>query len=166
MALFRYKAVNAAGDIAAGEIEAANEAAIVDLLRDQGLMPTRVEAATGSRSVGIAAASPRRQSIFAARTVTRDALLGLTRELATLLRAGLPLDRALEVLISLAPSPPVARLLQTIRDEVRGGKSLSQALDEHRTVFSSFYINIVRASEAGVALSTVLTRHAETMERD
>ena len=79
MALFRYKAVNAAGDVAAGEIEAANEAAIVDLLRDQGLMPTRVEAATGSRSVG-AAAAPRRQSIFAARTVTRDALLGLTRE--------------------------------------------------------------------------------------
>ena len=46
MALFRYKAVTAAGDVAAGEIEAANEAEIVDLLRDQGLMPTRVEAAS------------------------------------------------------------------------------------------------------------------------
>jgi len=166
MALFRYKAVNAAGDIAAGEIEAANEAAIVDLLRDQGLMPTRVEAATAGRSAGPAAASPRRQSIFAARTVTRDALLGLTRELATLLRAGLPLDRALEVLISLAPSPPVARLLQTIRDEVRGGKSLSQAVDMHRNVFSRFYVNIVRAGEAGGALGVVLTRLAETMERN
>ena len=97
--------------------------------------------------------------------MTRDNLLSITRELATLLRAGLPLDRALEVLIDLAPTPPVASLLQTIRDDVRGGKSLSQALDAHRTVFSRFYVNIVRAGEAGGALGTVLTRLADTMER-
>ena len=69
------------------------------------------------------------------------------------------------MLIGLAPTPPVASLLQTIRDDVRGGKSLSQALDAHRTVFSRFYVNIVRAGEAGGALGTVLTRLADTMER-
>ena len=102
MAIFRYKAVNAAGDVAAGELEAANESAIVDLLRDQGLMPMQVEASVGGRSRSGAASSgngPRR-GWFTPRTVTRDHLLALTRELATLLRAGLPLDRALEVLIS------------------------------------------------------------------
>ena len=167
MALFRYKAVNSAGDVAAGEIEAANEAEIVELLRDQGLMPTRVEAAAGSgRSTNASTNAPKRRQWFVARTVTRDALLGVTRELATLLRAGLPLDRALEVLISLAPTPPVARLLQTVRDDVRGGKSLSQAIDMHRTVFSRFYVNIVRAGEAGGALGVVLTRLADTMERN
>lgn len=164
MALYKYRAVNAAGDVAAGELEAANESEIVDRLRDQGLMPMRVEAAIGGRVAG-AATVPKRRRLFAPRRVTRDNLLSITRELATLLRAGLPLDRALEVLIGLAPTPPVATLLQTIRDDVRGGKSLSQALDTHRTVFSRFYVNIVRAGEAGGALGTVLTRLADTMER-
>jgi general secretion pathway protein F len=164
MTLYKYRAVNAAGDVAAGELEAANESEIVDRLRDQGLMPMRVEAAVAGRIAG-AAPTRKRRSLFAPRRVTRDNLLSITRELATLLRAGLPLDRALEVLIDLAPTPPVASLLQTIRDDVRGGKALSQALDAHRAVFSRFYVNIVRAGEAGGALGTVLTRLADTMER-
>ena len=168
MALYRYRAVNPAGDVAAGELEAANESEIVDRLRDQGLLPMQVEAAAGGRpQAGAAPTGPGpRRGWFTSRTVTRDHLLALTRELATLLRAGLPLDRALEVLISLAPTIPVAKLLQTIRDDVRGGKSLSQALDVHRAVFSRFYVNIVRAGEAGGALGTVLTRLADTMERN
>ena len=93
-------------------------------------------------------------------------MLAITRELATLLRAGLPLDRALEILIGLAPTPPVAALLQGVRDDVRGGKALSQALDARREVFSRFYVNIVRAGEAGGALGVVLQRLAETMERN
>src|SRR5689334_8798641 len=165
MALYKYRAVNAAGDVAAGELEAADESEIVDRLRDQGLMPMRVEASVAGRIVG-AAPTRKRRSLFAPRRVTRDNLLSITRELATLLRAGLPLDRALEVLIDLAPTPPVASLLQTIRDDVRGGKALSQALDAHRAVFSRFYVNIVRAGEAGGALGTVLTRVADTMERN
>jgi general secretion pathway protein F len=165
MALYRYKAVNNAGDIAAGELDAANESEIVDRLRDQGLMPMQVVAAAGDRSA--AAAKPgQKKSWFAPRRVTRDHVLAFTRELATLLRAGLPLDRALEILIGLATAPPVAILMQTIRDSVRGGKSLSQALDMHREVFSRFYVNIVRAGEAGGALGAVLSRLAETMERN
>ncbi len=165
MALYRYKAVNPAGDVAAGELEAANESEIVDRLRDQGLMPMQVVAAPGDRSA--AAAKPgQRRSWFAPRRVTRDHVLAFTGELATLLRAGLPLDRTLEILIGLATAPPVAVLLQTIRDSVRGGKSLSQALDMHREVFSRFYVNIVRAGEAGGALGVVLSRLAETMERN
>jgi general secretion pathway protein F len=168
MALYRYKAVNATGDVAAGELDAANEAEIVDRLRDQGLMPMQVVASVGGRALAgtaTAGVGPR-SGWFTPRRVTRDHLLAITRELATLLRAGLPLDRALEVLISLAPTVPVAQLLQTVRDDVRGGKSLSQALDEHRTVFSRFYVNIVRAGEAGGALGTVLTRLGDTMERN
>jgi general secretion pathway protein F len=166
MALYRYKAVNAAGGVAAGELEAANEAEIVDRLRDQGLMPMQVVAAAGGKAQAATIAATGRWRLFTPKNVTRDHLLALTRELATLLRAGLPLDRALEVLIGLAPTPPVARLLQTIRDDVRGGKSLSQALDVHRNVFSRFYVNIVRAGEAGGALGVVLTRLADTMERN
>jgi general secretion pathway protein F len=165
MPVFRYRAVNAAGDIAAGEFDAANESEIVDRLRDQGLIPMQVTAAGGDRAAPGQKSAGRRRW-FTPRRVTRDHLLAFTSELATLLRAGLPLDRALEILIGLAAVPPVARLLQTIRDSVRGGKSLSQALDMHREVFSRFYVNIVRAGEAGGALGVVLTRLADTMERN
>ena len=165
MPLYSYRAVSAGGEVATGELEAANEAEIVDRLRDQGLLPMQIAQSAGVAS-GAAVARAPRQSIFAPRRVTRDHLLALTRDLATLLRAGLTLDRALELEISLATSLPVATMLQGIRDEVRGGRSLSQALDARREVFSRFYVNIVRAGEAGGALGTVLTRLAETMERN
>jgi len=170
MPIFRYKAVNAAGAVATGELDAANESEIVERLRDQGMLPMQVAQAAGAgtaASASGAAADPApRGRWFASKTVTRDQLLSMTRELATLLQAGLPLDRALEILISLAASPPPMVLLQQIRDDVRGGKSLSQALDTRRDVFSRFYINIVRAGEAGGALGVVLTRLADTMERN
>jgi general secretion pathway protein F len=147
MPVFRYRAVNAAGDIAAGEFDAANESEIVDRLRDQGLIPMQVTAAAGDRAAsGQKSAGGRRW--FTPRRVTRDHLLAFTSELATLLRAGLPLNRALEILIGLS------------------AVSLSQALDMHREVFSRFYVNIVRAGEAGGALGVVLTRLADTMERN
>src|SRR2546423_12908296 len=103
MALFRYRAVNAAGDVAAGELEAANEAEIVDRLRDQGLMPMKVEAALAGKTASAGGAALRRPRWFESRTVTRDQVLGVAGELAALLRAGRPLDRALEVPIGLGP---------------------------------------------------------------
>ena len=165
MPLYSYRAVSPAGDVSSGQLEAANESEIVDRLRDPGLLPMQIAQALGAHAAGESTAKPPRASWFAPRRVTRDNVLGITRELATLLRAGLPLDRALELLITLAPSLPVAVMLQGIRDEVRGGKALSQALDARREIFSRFYVNIVRAGEAGGALGTVLQRLAETMER-
>lgn len=168
MPIYRYRAVSAAGEVAVGELDAANEGEIVERLRDQGLMPMQIAHATAAAAAHAATARPGkgRRSLFQSKTVTSDQLLALTRELATLLQAGLPLDRALEILIGLAPTPPVATLLQGIRDDVRGGKALSQALDARREIFSRFYINIVRAGEAGGALGVVLQRLTDTMERN
>ncbi|MFO1322720.1 MAG: type II secretion system F family protein [Burkholderiales bacterium] len=169
MPVYRYRAVNPAGEIAVGELTAANEGEIVDRLRDQGLMPMQIAHAAGAPlAAGPATAGKEatRRRWFESKTVTRDQVLAVTRELATLLRAGLPLDRALEILIGLSPTPAVATLLQGVRDDVRGGKSLSQALDARRETFSRFYVNIVRAGEAGGALGVVLQRMAETMERN
>ena len=140
-------------------------------MRDQGLMPTQVARAAGALIAGATSGAPAsgagaRSRWFASKKVSRDQLLAITRELATLLRAGMPLDRALEILIGLADTAPVAALLQGVRDDVRGGKSLSQAVDARRDVFSRFYVNIIRAGEAGGALGTVLTRLADTMERN
>jgi general secretion pathway protein F len=166
MPLYSYRAVSAAGDVSTGELDAANESEIVDRLRDQGLLPMQIAQSLGRAATGEPTVRPQRQSWFSPRRVTRENVLGITRELATLLRAGLTLDRSLELLISLATSLPVAVMLQGIRDEVRGGKALSQALDARRDIFSRFYVNIVRAGEAGGALGTVLQRLAETMERN
>src|SRR6476660_2367468 len=166
MPLYSYRAVSPAGDVSSGQLEAANESEIVDRLRDQGLLPMQIAQALGVAATGPRTAKRPRASWFSPKRVTRDNVLGITRELATLLRAGLTLDRSLELLISLATSLPVAVMLQGIRDEVRGGKALSQALDARRDIFSRFYVNIVRAGEAGGALGTVLQRLAETMERN
>ena len=148
MPLYRYRAVSPTGEVAVGELDAASEGEIVGRLRDQGLLPTQIaRAADGASAAALPGAARGRRSLFEPKTVTRDQLLALTRELATLLQAGLPLDRALEILIGLAPTPAVAALLQGLRDDVRGGKALSQALDARREVFSRFYVNIVRAGE-------------------
>jgi len=166
MPLYAYRAVSPAGEVSTGELDAANEGEIVDRLRDQGMMPMRIAPATGAGAVTAPGDRQAGRRWFVPRRVTRDNLLAVTRELATLLRAGLPLDRALQILIDLAPTPPVAALLQGVRDDVRGGKALSQALDARREVFSRFYVNIVRAGEAGGALGLVLQRMADTMERN
>jgi general secretion pathway protein F len=168
MPVYRYRAVSTSGEVATGELDAANESEIVDRLRDRGLMPMQIAHAAGAAlaSSGAAATKGAKRRWFESKSVTRDQLLALTRELATLLRAGLTLDRALEILIGLAPTPAVASLLQGVRDDVRGGKALSQALDARRNVFSRFYVNIVRAGEAGGALGEVLQRLADTMERN
>ena len=110
MPVYRYRAVNPAGEVAVGELDAANENEIVDRLRDQGLMPMQIAHATVGGSAAASAAPTRdgrRRRWFESKTVTRDQMLAITRELATLLRAGLTLDRALEILIGLAPTPAV-----------------------------------------------------------
>src|SRR6185295_12277691 len=102
MPMYRYKAVSRGGEVAVGELEAANEGEIVDRLRDQGMMPMHVAAAAAVAagpsigSVRAAGAPPgMRRRWFTPKKVSRDHLMAATRELATLLRAGLPLDRAL-----------------------------------------------------------------------
>ena len=97
--------------------------------------------------------------------IGQDQVGALTRELATLVRSGLPLDRALEILIDLAQTPPMQSLLTRVRDEVRGGAALSKALEAHPAVFSRFYVGMIRAGEAGGSLGNVLARIGEFMER-
>jgi general secretion pathway protein F len=99
------------------------------------------------------------------RTVRSADFLIFNQELATLLKAGLPLDRSFEILINLSGNPRVAELLTKLRNEVRGGTSLSRALEAQRGIFTRFYVNMIRAGEAGGSLPNVLVRLAEYMER-
>jgi general secretion pathway protein F len=159
---FQYKAVTPAGEVQEGVLEAVSPKAAVARLQEMGFIPIRAEEAGGAKSASIQEASP---GLFSRKAVTQQDVGIVTRELATLLRAGLPLDRSFEILINIAANPRIAELLGKIRNEVRGGASLSKALEGQRGVFSRFYINMIRAGEAGGSLPTVLVGLAEYMER-
>jgi general secretion pathway protein F len=168
MPMFQYKAVSSAGEMKEGVMEGATHAGVIAHLQSTGLIPIR---ATEVAAAGAAASTAARQpaakalSLFSKARVSQDDLGTLTRELATLLKAGLPLDRSMEILIGLAEKPAVGELLVAIRNDVRGGASLSKALEPHRDIFSRFYVNMVKAGEVGGALGNVLMRLADYMER-
>lgn len=168
MPLFRYKAVTPDGTVEEGVLESASPSGVVTHLQSLGRIPIRAVEVGASGDVEISAPSASGAStpaLFGTRSIGPTELALITRELATLLKAGLPLDRSLEILIGLAEKPRIAELLTAIRNEVRGGSALSKALDQHRQVFSRFYINMVRAGEAGGALGSVMVRLADYLER-
>src|SRR3990170_881033 len=145
MALFQYKAASRTGEVETGELDALDKAAAVERLQASGFIPIRIEPAQpAAKSYG--------DGLFSRRRIRQEQVGVLTRDLATLLRSGLPLDRAVEILISLAQSPPLRTLLTRVRDDVRAGGAFSKALEMHPEVFSRFYVSMVRAGEAGGAL--------------
>jgi general secretion pathway protein F len=162
MPFFQYKAVTPSGELQEGVLEASSTTTAVARLQEMGFIPIRAEEAGAAKAASAATA---RAPLFQRNRLTADDIGVVTRELATLLKAGLPLDRAFEILINLASSPKVADLLGKIRNDVRGGAALSKAIEAQRGVFSRFYVNMIRAGEAGGSLPTVLLRLAEYMER-
>jgi general secretion pathway protein F len=166
MPLFQYKAVSTAGEIQEGVLDSPTHGSVVAHLKTLGLIPIRAAEISKDAS-GIVSTNVQKKSsaLFSSNNISQEDLANTTRELATLLRAGLPLDRSLEILINLAERERVRELLQSIRNEVRGGAALSKALDARRDVFSRFYINMVKAGEAGGALGGVMLRLADYMER-
>lgn len=160
MPLYRYKAVAPTGEAQEGEMEGLGQSAVVERLQGMGLIPIRVEEAAASTSAGSAGSS-----LFRKKTISQADIAVFTQEIATLLRAGLPLDRSLGILISLSANPQVLQLLTQVREDVRGGAALSAAMEAQTGVFSHFYLNMIRAGEAGGALDVVLQRLSEFMER-
>lgn len=164
MARYQYKAVAPTGEIQDGEIESPTSDAVVQRLQDMGLIPMRVSMVSTSRVDATISVPPIRIGRNKVH-VTQDDVAAFTQELAVLLKAGLPLDRALQILISLSGHDVVRQLMTDIREDVRGGAALSAALEARNGVFSKFYLNMVRAGEAGGALDVVLQRLSEFMER-
>jgi general secretion pathway protein F len=155
--LFSYKAADATGALIEGEMEARSPEALAEHLHAQGYLPIAVEEALPAAGGGWFG--------FGRARVSDDDIAMMTRELATLLRAGLPLDRALEIVINLATREEVAAILAAVRQDVRGGASLHAALEAQKGVFSRFYLNMVRAGEAGGALGVVMDRLSDFMAR-
>lgn len=166
MADFAYRAAQADGVIVEGQLSASGREHAIRQLRARGLTPLQLDAALAPAITAPArAAAVRRRRLGGDRAATQADVHALTRELAVMLRAGLPLDRALRVLIGMSNKPAVAALLDDLFKAVKAGKGLSQALTAHHALFGDFYINMVRSGEAGGQLADVLNRLAEHLER-
>lgn len=173
MADFAYKATNAQGVVDSGRLSAPSREEALRQLRAKGLTPLRLESATAGAGAGSAAGvSPQGSEVMAtarmsvrARKPGHKDVTHLTGELSVMLSAGLPLDRALKVLIGMNGNPALSGLLEGVLADVKSGKGLSQALQPHRALFGDFYISMVRSGEAGGQLAQVLERLAEHLER-
>lgn len=159
MPQFKYKAVSATGETVEGEMDAPSRAAVVQRLQASGHLPISADA------VGLVSTSFLQRDLFARRGASRADIAILTRELATLVRAGLPLDRSLEILIELTGARGARELLVAALDDLKGGASLSDSLAARGGVFPAYYISMVQAGEAGGTLDAVLDRLSDYMER-
>jgi general secretion pathway protein F len=158
MPLFEYKAVSPAGDTVQGTMEAGSLERVIAKLQEAGNVPLQAREA-GKGGFSLSALRGGRRGV-GAREVG-----DFTQQLATLLGAGLPLDRSLQVLLDLADSPRLKRMVGEVRERVREGDSLSDALEAQHGAFSRLYINMVRAGEIGGTLHQTLDRLTEYLER-
>ncbi|MCC7069238.1 MAG: type II secretion system F family protein [Burkholderiales bacterium] len=165
MALYAFEAVRSSGEAVRAQIEAASEVDAVERVREQGLILLGIQTAASAAMAAHERKTSTLGRLLARRRITREQIVSVTRDLANLIGAGLPLDRAFELLVGLADTGPLASLLQDLRDRVRGGKALSQALAEHPRHFDRLYVNMVRAGEASGTLGPVLARISEFQER-
>lgn len=158
MPLYRYKAIDAHGEMLEGQIEAASDAEVAQRLQEQGHLPVETRLASEGGAVSL-------RTLLRRKPFDGAALVQFTQQLATLLGAGQPLDRALSILLELPEDEKSRRTIADIRDAVRGGSPLSTALERQSGVFSKLYVNMVRAGEAGGSLHDTLKRLAEYLER-
>jgi general secretion pathway protein F len=153
VAAFSYRAAGKDGVVVEGTIEAPDEQAAVDRLRNTGLIPMNV---TAPREGGI-------RKRLALRSAKGD-IITFTTELSALLNAGLPLDRSLNIIAEVTEGNQMKTIVQSILRAIREGSSFSEALQKHPKVFPRLYINMVRAGEAGGILDVVLDKLTEFLE--
>ncbi|MGZ8175006.1 type II secretion system F family protein [Methylobacter sp.] len=157
--LFAYKAVNSLGETEEGVRDAVDERHLIATLQAEGYIPVRVVPASAKSFLGL------RLGLKQPKLSQKDIAL-FTGELATLLESGLPLDKSLLVLMDLTEdNERVTKLIGRVLDKVKGGSTLADALEKQSGIFSKFYLNMIRAGEAGGSLGEVLTRLSEYLER-
>jgi type IV pilus assembly protein PilC len=171
MPKFRYIAHDIKGEEKSGTVNAPNQAAATAQLKAKGLFPTEV---TGTE-LQVPAMGKRKMRgsgldleirLPASLTVVRPKqLMVLTRQMATLIHAGLPLLRGLNVLERQEKNAALKKAVRDIADSIEGGSTFADALAQHPRIFNKLYVNMVKAGEAGGMLDTVLEGLASYMEK-
>lgn len=150
---FLYKAVSAQGKFSEGRLEAADKRSAVSQLEAMGLIPVTVDLPLQGRKTIL----PQ----IHIRGISRRDILFFTEQLATLIHAGLPLDRALTITAETAQKPAFRTVIESVLKQIKGGKSLAEAFASHPKEFSRLYVNMIRAGEAGGVLDPILARLVE-----
>lgn len=172
MANFEYIALDAKGEESAGTISANDEADASNQLRAQGLYPTNLAPAgkggvdsKAKARVKKAQKSKSKAKGKAGGKVKGKVLMIFTRQLATLVEAGLPLLRGLTVLANQEKNKNMQKTISALGDSVQSGSTFSEGLGQHPKIFDKLYVNMVKAGELGGVLELVLVRLAEYSEK-
>jgi type IV pilus assembly protein PilC len=176
MPSFAYVALDAQGQQVSDFIDAASQSEAINTLRGQGLFPTSVKeqarAAKARAGKGVKAAKASGAKgvkinlpFLEKKTVKSATLMIFTRQLATLIDAGLPLLRGLTVLAKQEPDPVLKKTISQLAETVQGGGTFSDGLNGHPKIFNKLYVNMVKAGELGGVLEVVLNRLAEFQEK-
>ncbi len=159
MAEFSYKVINNKGETEEGTRDAINEQTLWHALQAEGLMPISVTKGGANKFLGISLGNNKNK-------ITTHYVNLFTDEMTTLLESGLPLDKSLTILMDLNEDNEAFRnLVSQILEKVKGGTSFADALACQTGVFSKFYLNMIRAGEAGGNLGSVLARLSDYMQR-
>lgn len=161
MPKFDYSAVNKQNKTTSGVMESVDKNAVAESLSKQGYKPLLIKAhKSGFDPNNIQIALPGSNKVK-----TKD-LVVFTRQLSTMINAGVPLVRSLATLKSQTQSKKLGEIIDTVTKDVEGGSSLADSLDKHKNVFGPIYTNMVRAGEAGGILDEILKRLALQQEKD
>lgn len=162
MPVYFYKAVSSSGESLEGEMEAASQSVAIENLQNSGHLPISAEEVSSSiKASRVSFKLP----TWSKQQINASHISIMTRELATLLHAGLPLDQALQTLENVSTNPSVKTLVNNIYSRVQGGAALSSAMEAQGACFNRLYLNMIRAGEVGGALETVLQKLSDYLER-
>ncbi len=160
---FAYQARDAAGTSQAGTITAKDTTEAAVKVRALGLFPTQISTANGKEKPAKAAA-PAGQA--GGQKIKRIQILLFTREMADMLDAGMPIDRAFSVLVEQLDSDSMRVMMQAMQADIRAGQPFSEALRKYPRLFPSLYVNMIRAGEVSGQLSDVMERLSDFMEKE
>jgi general secretion pathway protein F len=154
---FLYKAATLTGQTVEGSMDGKDEATVVQSLHQLGYIPIRITS-TQEKGPGL------RFSSFLPQGVGVKNLLIFTQELSTLVSAGLPIDRSLDILGSLTENGRLREAVKDVLKRIEGGDSLAEALGQDPRIFSKLYLNMVKAGESGGFLEAILSRLAQYLQ--
>src|ERR671911_3021442 len=156
MATFTYRALDQQGEILEDRMEGVDTMAVASELRQKGFFVINVK----ERSVA------QKDILAPFKGIRLGDLVVFSRQLATMINAGLPIVRALYILSEQTENPKLNDVVVAVRKDVEAGLSLSESLGKHPEVFSRLYVEMVKAGEIGGILDGVLLRLADQLERD
>ena len=166
MPTYKYEAMNASGQEVKDEVQAPSSEEAVTKIRNLGLFPTKISEKAAARRVQAAAGPGAQKKVSTPMgRVSGKLLTQFTRQLSTLIDAGLPILRCLSILEQ-QQKPGILRVtLRRVREDVEGGASLSEAMGRNPKAFDRLYVNMVAAGETGGVLDTILQRLADFQEK-